>query len=182
MAHPEQKQFCLNIKSKFPDRFKNTRVLDIGSQDLNGNNRFLFENSQYIGIDVGEGRNVDIVCVGHEFKTDEKFPLIITTEAMEHDMYIDKTLKNITENLLADNGLFLFTCGSRERGIHGTIETSPSCSPLTSKIPQWQSYYRGLDECDIREMMDVDLIFKDYYFEKFENKNTQDLYFYGIKK
>ena len=44
MAHPEQRAFCINIKNKYPDRFKNTRVLDVGCQDINGNNRFLFEN------------------------------------------------------------------------------------------------------------------------------------------
>jgi hypothetical protein len=33
--------FCKNI---LPDFFINKRVLDVGSGDINGNNRFLFEN------------------------------------------------------------------------------------------------------------------------------------------
>ena len=65
MAHEEQKIFLESVKSKFSEKFKNCRVLDIGSLDINGNNRFLFENYEYIGLDIGEGNNVDIVCRGH---------------------------------------------------------------------------------------------------------------------
>ena len=33
--------------------------------DVNGNNRSLFEKCDYVGLDVIEGNNVDIVCVAH---------------------------------------------------------------------------------------------------------------------
>jgi hypothetical protein len=32
---------------------------------VNGNNRSLFEKCDYVGLDVIEGNNVDIVCVAH---------------------------------------------------------------------------------------------------------------------
>jgi hypothetical protein len=52
MAHQEQKDFCLSVKEFMPDFFKGVSVLDIGSLDINGNNRYLFENYDYTGIDI----------------------------------------------------------------------------------------------------------------------------------
>jgi hypothetical protein len=43
-------------------------VLDVGSLDINGNNRYLFDNCEYTGLDIGEGPNVDIVMPIHEYK------------------------------------------------------------------------------------------------------------------
>ena len=68
MAHPEQRTFMTYVKEKFPEKFINCRVLDIGSLDINGNNRYLFTDYKYIGVDIGAGNNVDVVCRGHEFK------------------------------------------------------------------------------------------------------------------
>ena len=68
MAHTNQILYCESVKTKYPQFFKNVKVLDIGSLDINGSNRYLFEDCDYLGIDVGEGRNVDLVCVGHEFE------------------------------------------------------------------------------------------------------------------
>ena len=35
MAHKEQWIFCNKVKYKFPEKFKNAKVLDIGSFDVN---------------------------------------------------------------------------------------------------------------------------------------------------
>ena len=44
MAHPQQVSFLNLVKQKFPEKFKNCNVVDIGSLDINGNTRFLFED------------------------------------------------------------------------------------------------------------------------------------------
>ena len=41
MAHKEQWIFCEKVKAKFPQSFKEIKVLDIGSFDVNGNEEFL---------------------------------------------------------------------------------------------------------------------------------------------
>ena len=38
MSHQEQKDYFKTVKDKFPKVFKNKKVLDIGSYDLNGTN------------------------------------------------------------------------------------------------------------------------------------------------
>ena len=41
MAHKEQWVFCGKVKGLHPKYFKNKKVLDIGSFDVNGNEEFL---------------------------------------------------------------------------------------------------------------------------------------------
>lgn len=178
MAHQEQKDFLTYVKNKFPNKFKNCRVLDIGSLDINGNNRYLFSDYEYIGLDIGEGKNVDIVCRGHEYKDDDKFDIIVSSECFEHDEFWELTIKN-SVNLLKSDGIFLFTCATTGRPEHGTKRTSPSDSPFTSKLNN--DYYRNLSEEDIRSVINVDDIFSKYEFQSRLNW-PQDLYFFGIKK
>ena len=179
MAHREQMEFFLKVKEKFPERFKNCNVLDIGSLDINGNNHYLFENYKYIGVDVGKGRNVDVVSKGHEFKSDNEYDVVISSECFEHDMFYHETIKNCIKLTKLD-GLFTFTCASEGRAEHGTARTLPDNAPLLMQFGEWGNYYKNLTENDIREIINPDEIFSEYYFEY--NPNSFDLYFWGIKK
>ena len=171
MAHPEQKEFMLSVKDKFPERFINARVLDIGSLDVNGSNRYLFEEGEYIGIDLAEGDNVDVVCKGHLYKSEKKFDLVISSECFEHDKYWELTIPNAI-NLLKPNGFFLFSCATEGRVEHGTPKNHPESSPFT------HDYYRNLSEIDIRGVIDVDICFSEYEFKI--NLDNYDLFFWGI--
>lgn len=173
MAHKAQQIFLTKIKEKFLDRFKNCSVLDIGSLDINGNNRYLFSEYEYIGLDIGIGKNVDVVCPGHLFKSDRKFDIVISTECFEHDRFYKETILNAIE-LTKSNGMFLFTCASTGRPEHGTTKNDGWASPYTTE------YYKNLDENDIKEFLKLDDIFSEYMFEF--NSKACDLYFYGIKK
>jgi SAM-dependent methyltransferase len=177
MAHQEQAEWCKLVKHAHPEFFIGTKVLDIGSLDINGNNRYLFEQCDYTGIDIGDGPNVDLVIKGHLHRTDINncYDVVISTECFEHDEYWELTLKNVINNLLKDGGLFLFSCAAIGRPEHGTKKTSPKDSPFTT------DYYRNLSEDDIRSVLDCDKIFSNYKF-KTRTEFPQDLYFYGIKK
>lgn len=182
MAHKEQQDFCLRVKEKFPEFFKNKKVLDIGSLDVNGSNRDLFEDCNYLGIDVGEGNNVDLISVGHLFDgPDEYFDTIISTEVFEHDMYYEKTIQNIMR-MLKPGGLFLFTCASTGRPEHGTRRLGSWAAPLLLQISEeWADYYKNLDEFDIKRIPDFNSNFPDGHFEYRNTDIPLDLYFYGIK-
>lgn len=180
MAHHEQKVFCLKVKENHPDFFKNRKVLDVGSLDINGNNRYLFDTSQFCGIDIGPGNNVDIVSKAHEFNAPpESFDFIVSTECFEHDMFYPQSLQNIVR-ILKSGGMFLFTCATIGRPEHGTRRTSPADAPLLATDSVWTDYYKNLTEQDIREVINIDSIFKEYSFEI--NDLSHDLYFWGIKK
>ncbi len=110
MAHKTQIEWCKRVKKKYPECFVNKRVLDIGSLDVNGNNKGLFENCDYVGLDIIEGPNVDVVSIAHEFNSDELFDVVLSTNSFEHDMYFEFTLKKMIA-LLKPSGL-MFCCGS----------------------------------------------------------------------
>jgi len=179
MAHKEQREFCLAVKAMFPELFRGKTVLDIGSLDINGSNRYLFENCTYVGVDLADGENVDVVAMGHEFKGGP-FDTIISTEMLEHDMHYPLTLQNAC-SLLRPGGLLLFTCATGARPRHGTIDSSPGDSPFTSGMgPGWGSYYRNLSEADIRKAVPIDFFFAKYSF--FVQASHQDLQFWGLKR
>jgi SAM-dependent methyltransferase len=175
--HEAQKNFCLRVKERFSEKFRGVRVLDVGSLDVNGNNRYLFEDCFYVGIDVGEGPNVDVVSPLHAWHAVGGFDTIISTECLEHDMYWHETLKAAVR-LLKSNGLLLFTCASGDRKEHGTLRTDTYSSPLTCAIRGWENYYRNLYAEDVRTAIDVEDIFSSHQFEQ----THEDLYFWGVKK
>lgn len=177
MAHIEQQEFCLKVKESFPKFFTNVNVLDIGSLDINGNNRYLFEKYKYTGIDIGEGKNVDVVSLGHEYDTDERYDVVISTECFEHDMHYIKTILNAIK-LTKSGGLFLFTCATTDRIEHGTSRANDWASPF-SHI-EFNDYYKNLTEKDIANEISMNDYFSFYRFEI--NNISHDLYFFGIKK
>ena len=177
MAHPEQQVFMLSVKNKFPEKFDNCSVLDVGSLDINGNNRYLFSNYTYIGVDIGVGKNVDVICRGHEFSSEVPFDIVISSECFEHDEFWDKTIQNCIK-LTKSGGLFLFSCAKDGRHEHGTRRTTPQDSPFTSEITN--DYYMNLNEGQIREIPGFIESFSEYEFST--NENTKDQYFWGICK
>ena len=84
--HDGPRKFSIFCKNIFPEYFVNIKVLDVGSGDINGNNRFLFENCEYNGNDVIKAPNVTIVSKTKDLKfEDNYFDVIISTECFEHD-------------------------------------------------------------------------------------------------
>ena len=180
MAHKEQTTFFISIKDKFTEYFNNSFVLDVGSLDINGNNQYLFESCTYIGVDIAQGDNVDIISKGHELNLpDESFDVVISSECFEHDMYYVKTLQNMLR-MLKPGGLFTFTCATTGRPEHGTARTTPNDAPLLQEDTIWSNYYLNLTEDHIRQAICLDDAFTEYGFSI--NDTTHDLYFYGVKK
>jgi SAM-dependent methyltransferase len=181
MAHKEQRDFFLEVRNKFPEKFKGVKVLDIGSLDINGNNRHLFEDSDYTGLDVAEGNNVDVVSLAHEYNPEGiLYDIIVSNDCFEHDMFYEKTFQNIVR-LLKSGGMFLFTCKTTGSQEHGTLRSDGGfSSPLTIKFLGWENYYRNITEEDVRKSIPVDEIFDQYEFSVLDI--TKDIRFFGTKK
>ena len=175
MAHPAQWLWCEQIKKDHPNFFRNKRVLDIGSLDINGNNRYLFEDCEYIGLDVVPGPNVDVVSIAHLYMPSAPFDVVLSTNALEHDLYWRETLGAML-TFLKPVGLLFFSVASTWNE-HGTKITSPSQSGTSQMGPEWENYYRNLIEVDLHEHLDLNQFYR-YQISTFD----RDLRFWGIKK
>jgi SAM-dependent methyltransferase len=173
MAHPQQQNFIALIKSAFPGFFAGGRVLEIGSLDINGSVRSHFAAQEYIGLDVGPGPGVDVVCQGQNYDAqDGTFDVVVSCETMEHNPYWRETLANMLR-LCRPGGLVLITCATTGRPEHGTRRTTPKDAPLI----EWD-YYGNRTAADFRRVLDltapvtaavfcIDMSFCDLFFAGF---------------
>jgi SAM-dependent methyltransferase len=167
--HKEVKKFCLSVKNHHPQFFQNSDVLDCGSLDINGNNRYLFDNCFYKGIDIVEGKNVDFVGMVHNFKSNIKFDCVICTEMLEHDEDFAASL-NAMFNFTKPGGLLLITAAGYGRGEHGTHEIKSGDSPLTN------NYYCNISVSMLLQGLDLTR-FSSYTISYYKT----DIRFAGIK-
>jgi len=179
--HIQAREFTKFAKSIFKDFFVNKKVLDVGSGDINGNNRFLFENCEYHGNDVIKAPNVTIVSKTKDLPFCSKtFDTIISTECFEHDSTYKQSFLKIYD-MLKHDGLFVFTCASTGRPEHGTRRTTPRDSYGTiGNISDMIDYYKNLTEQDLNDVLNLNNLFTvwdTYYCSK-----HKDLFFLGIKK
>ena len=179
--HPQVIHFMEFIKKIFPNFFIKKRVLDVGSGDINGNNRFLFENCEYDGNDVIEAHNVTIISKTKDLPyLDNTFDTIISTECFEHDPEYRESFIKIY-SMLKPDGLFCFSCASTGRHEHGTRRTSPNDSYGTiGNLDDMSDYYKNLTEIDLNEVLPLNKLFT--VWNTYYNSETKDLYFVGIKK
>jgi SAM-dependent methyltransferase len=179
--HLEASHFCEFVKNICVDFFHEKCVLDVGSGDINGNNRHLFENCEYNGNDVIAAKNVTIVSKTKDLPFIENtFDTIISTECFEHDPEYKQSLVKIYDMLKPD-GLFLFTCASSCRNEHGTKRTSPYDSYGTiGNLSDMSDYYKNLTELDLNDALNLNELFS--VWDTYYNHSSKDLYFLGIKK
>ena len=159
MAHRNQQIFCEKIKESFPEYFKDIRVLEIGALDVNGNNRYLFDNCKYVGIDRNEGSNVSVVTDFLDYECPNNyFDIVISTESLQEDDNYEKTIMKIMD-VIRPGGAFLLTCASDKR-----IQDNPKNTFTKETLNSVYNFKNN---------------FSDAIFE-YEN-DFGDLYFFGIK-
>ena len=179
--HWEARHFTMFVKQTLSDFFANKRVLDVGSGDINGNNRYLFDNCHYDGNDVIEANNVTVVSKTKDLPfVNQLFDTIISTECFEHDPEYAESFVKI-HNMLKPGGLFCFTCASTDRPEHGTRQTSPGDSYGTiGNLDDMSDYYKNLTAQDLNAVLPLNQLFSAW--DTYYNNSSKDLYFIGIKK
>jgi SAM-dependent methyltransferase len=178
--HPEARHFTEFVRDYLPDFCSNKKVLDVGSGDINGNNRFLFTECEYDGNDVIAAPNVTVVSKTADLAfPDSTFDTIVSTECLEHDPAYEASLRKVVA-MLKPGGLFFFTCASTGRAEHGTLRTSPGCSYATlGGLEGWTDYYKNLTIADVDAAIPLESIFSQY--RAYYNAQSNDLYFWGVK-
>ncbi len=106
------KWFVDNYASKITK--SEVRVLDVGSYDVNGSYRHLFDEQKYdyTGLDMEDGPNVDVVLANpydwDAIETDS-FDVVISGQALEHIEFFWKTMEEMTRVLKKDGLLCLIS-------------------------------------------------------------------------
>ena len=179
--HPEARAFLAFVRRTFPSYFDSKVVLDIGSGDINGNNRELFTNCEYTGNDVFPAPNVTIVSKTSALPyAPETFDTIVSSECFEHDPEYAQSLQKAVE-MLKPGGLFAFTCASTGRGEHGTRRTNVRDSyGALGNVEGWTDYYGNLTVRDVDAAVSLRTHFQQ--FAAFYDPIRCDLYFWGLKK
>ena len=178
MAHKEQLEFVQLVSVSLPRFFRRSRVIEVGSLDINGTVRKFFTECSYTGLDVAPGPGVDLVCQGQDYDGPaESFDTVISCEAMEHNPYWQETFKNMVR-VCKTGGLVLMTCATIGRREHGTTRSGAEFSPSTVDLG-WE-YYRNLRPHNFEAVFDFDKMFIRHRF--FTNWLSFDLYFCGIAR
>lgn len=178
MSHASQQDFVRLISIDLPEFFNGSKVLEVGSLDINGSVRSFFSDCDYTGLDIGPGKGVDIVCEGQKYDAPENtFDHVISCEVMEHNPHWVETFQNMTR-VCKPGGLMIMTCATIGRPEHGTRRSRPTNSPLT--INQGWDYYRNLAGKDFEKKLNLDEMFEYHHF--WTNWGSYDLCFCGVKK
>jgi SAM-dependent methyltransferase len=176
LAHPAQQQFIGLAVAKFPSLFSG-KVLDIGSLDITGDVTHQFEAHEYIGVDIGPGKNVTKVARGEDldFSTGY-FDVTISGECFEHNPAWKSTFVNMIR-MTKPGGIVVMTCASTFRTEHGTSRSDfGTGAPLS--VSAGYEYYKNLAPKDLKSVIDESLFTK---YAIFQNWAESDLYFVGLK-
>ena len=91
------------------------RVLDVGSLDVNGSYRQLFERSavDYVGADLDEGPNVDVVLSDPYTLPfpDRSIDVVVSGQMLEHCEFFWRSFQEMTR-VLADDGFLILIAPS----------------------------------------------------------------------
>ncbi len=171
--HAEAIDFFKSLKHKFPQFFRDCRVLDCGSLDINGSLRFLFKDCEYIGVDVRPGKNVDVVSEVRNLSYErESFDVIVSAEMLEHDSSWLQSLKRMAW-MLKPGGLLAISCAGHGRPVHGVKDVDGH---------DWANkpgYYRNIMIDNVTgiinesDFYDVAILYRG---------DCSDLYIYAIKR
>lgn len=171
MAHQAQKDFFIEVKTKYPDFFNNVKVIDCGSLDVNGSLRDMFTNSDYLGVDIVSGKNVDLVSAIKNLPYENAtFDAVISGEMLEHDESWKESLEKMYK-LCKKGGLIAISAAGKDRPEHGTRRTGA----IWGTAPD---YYMNIEEHHIRSVYTPDMFTES---EVRYNPVAKDIYFFGIK-
>lgn len=118
--HPEAMQFLANELGEYRDA--PVDVLEIGSRDINGSPRSLFNLATYYGIDIADGPGVDQVADAATWRSIPlNFDFVICAEVFEHA----PRWRDICTTAffhLRDGGSFIGTAAGIGRRPHSAVD------------------------------------------------------------
>ena len=116
--HAEAYAFVEDIAKRIGRR---QSVIEIGSRNINGTVRPLFNGAQYTGIDPVPGFGVDLIADGASYQPPAKVDTVICCEVLEHTAQAEQIVANALRMLQPD-GMLLITCAAPPRAPHSALD------------------------------------------------------------
>ena len=145
-----------------------SRVLEIGSLDINGSPRALVLNAEWYGIDMQAGRAVDEIADAATWRSDKRFDLVICAEVLEHTPAIPELVETAHRHL-DTGGRLIVTCATHGREPHSAVDGG--------RVRAGE-YYDNVDPADCYETV-RDFGFTPLRFEAHHDRG--DLYLLAVK-
>jgi SAM-dependent methyltransferase len=107
--HPESYNLIEKKVNQHLDLSTDFKVLDIGSQDVNGSYRKFFTNQNYLGVDMASGNGVDLVLEDpYKLPFEENsYDVILCGQCFEHCEFFWLTFAEMCRVLKKDGKIFL---------------------------------------------------------------------------
>jgi len=124
--HPSSRDLCRRFVKQYLDPAKPMKIADVGSCNVNGCYRPLFdvseaENWEYTGFDVESGQNVDVTLFGAENwqladEHIEAYDVVISGQVMEHVTRPFDWMRNVAS--LAKPQALIWVCAPNNWPFH----------------------------------------------------------------
>lgn len=178
MAHPGSNEFFELFITKFADLFGN-RVIDIGSNDINGGPQTLIHPREYVGVDLAQGDNVTLISSGHLIDLPSHyFSVAMSSQCFEHNPVWKETFSNMVR-LTCPTGLVIWSAASIGAAEHGTTKSDNGFA-APSAVNSDQEYYGNVKESDVLNVMNYDYHFSRYFI--FTDYKERNVFFAGLGK
>ena len=177
MAHPRQMNFFKIVFERFPTLMD--KVVDIGSMDINGGPHTIAKKmaNEYLGIDIGEGPNVDVICSAHKVEYPSNyFSCAMSSQCFEHNPLWRESLVNMIR-MTNPGGLIVFSCSGTGFGEHGTTRSDLGfAAPAAIRLNQ--EHYKNVRIKDLEKSLNLEILFeRTYYYHDYKDRC---LYFVGL--
>ena len=119
-------------------------VAEFGARNINGSVRYLFNAERYVGVDIADGIDVDVVADAASWSPQERFGCIVCAEVLEHTDVAAAIVAN-AGRLLESGGCFIMTCAGPGREPHSAIDGA---------AVRDGEFYRNVDEALLESWLD----------------------------
>jgi len=96
-------------------------VYEIGARNLNGTIRALFPSEGYLGVDIREGVDVDLVADAATYSPPDLKATVVCCEVLEHTPDAEAIVTRAARALVV-GGLLILTCAGHGRLPHSAID------------------------------------------------------------
>ncbi len=123
--HHANRLFWQRTAERYPRYFATpSRVIELGSFNVNGSIRDYFTANDYVGVDWRPGPCVDLVSLTHELAfPPASFDTVVSASMLEHDPYWKLSLAKMVD-LMKPDGLLAVTWGAMRNAPH-EFHTAP---------------------------------------------------------